>query len=453
VTVDISVLLRFHFWEKVYYKKSESAFPSDSTESFGHIVGISEHCGPALTWKILTVDTQHIIHRSVVRPADKEDLNLRAELLCGEESVDPIVKSSHNDNTVGSDQPSAESASALVNPEDLIGRSFLMDKSENGQKSRARIIRLIDDHSSLLNDNKKRMKFLLSVNDDESEEIITYNQLLEYLSKDNDSDIVWKFQRITSHQGPLAHGHPDYKGSSYNVNIEWENGEITSEPLQVIAKDDPVTCAIYAKENGLLNTPGWKQFKSIAKRQKKFTRMVNQAKLRSFNTAPKYKNGFEVPRTYSQAVKLDEKNGNKKWHDAIALELQQINEYKTFIDHGHHTKSHPPTGFKKIKVHFIFEVKHDGRHKARLVADGHLTDVPIESVYSGVVSLRGFRLVLFLAELNGLNLWATDIGNAYLEAFTSEKVYIIAGPEFGQLEGHILIISKALYGLRTSGAR
>ena len=84
----------------------------------------------------------------------------------------------------------------------------------------------------------------------------------------------------------------------YNLTIEWENGETTNEPLQAIAKDDPVTCAIYAKENGLLDLPGWKQFKSIARREKKFTRMVNQAKLRSFNNAPKFKNGFEIPRTY-----------------------------------------------------------------------------------------------------------------------------------------------------------
>jgi len=47
--------------------------------------------------------------------------------------------------------------------------------------------------------------------------------------------------------------------------------------------------------------------------------------------------------------------------------------------------------------------------------------------------------------------WATDIGNAYLEAETREKVYIIAGPEFEELEGHVLVICKALYGLRTSG--
>jgi hypothetical protein len=54
---------------------------------------------------------------------------------------------------------------------------------------------------------------------------------------------------------------------------------------------------------------------------------------------------------------------------------------------------------------------------------------------------------LFLAELNHLEIWATDIGNAYLEAFTSEKVYVIAGSEFGEREGHILILSRALYGL------
>jgi hypothetical protein len=58
------------------------------------------------------------------------------------------------------------------------------------------------------------------------------------------------------------------------------------------------------------------------------------------------------------------------------------------------------------------------------------------------------RTVIFLAELNGLETaWATDIGNAYLEAKTSEKACIIPGPEFGELEGHTLIIFKALYGL------
>jgi hypothetical protein len=41
-----------------------------------------------------------------------------------------------------------------------------------------------------------------------------------------------------------------------------------------------------------------------------------------------------------------------------------------------------------------------------------------------------------------------DVGNAYLEATRKEKVYIVGGPEFGSLEGHVLVIDQALYGLR-----
>jgi hypothetical protein len=43
---------------------------------------------------------------------------------------------------------------------------------------------------------------------------------------------------------------PRYKGSTINVFVEWATGKITEEPLCLIANDDPVTCAIYAKEHG-----------------------------------------------------------------------------------------------------------------------------------------------------------------------------------------------------------
>jgi hypothetical protein len=61
--------------------------------------------------------------------------------------------------------------------------------------------------------------------------------------------------------------------------------------------------------------------------------------------------------------------------------------------------------------------------------------------------------VVFLAELNELALYTADVGNAYLEANTKERVYIIGSIGFGDLEGHTLIIHKALYGLKTSGKR
>ena len=46
---------------------------------------------------------------------------------------------------------------------------------------------------------------------------------------------------------------PDWKGSKYNVQVGWETGEITFEPLSVIAADDPVT---YAKQHDLLALEG-----------------------------------------------------------------------------------------------------------------------------------------------------------------------------------------------------
>ena len=91
---------------------------------------------------------------------------------------------------------------------------------------------------------------------------------------------------------------------------------------------------------------------------------MNQAKLKSFKNTPKFKSGFEIVQTFKQAMCFHERNGNTKWQDAIALELQQINEYETFTDAGHHTKAKIPNGYKKIRVHFVFDVKHDGRHKA-----------------------------------------------------------------------------------------
>ena len=86
-----------------------------------------------------------------------------------------------------------------------------------------------------------------------------------------------------------------------------------------------------------------------------------------------------------------------------------------------------------------------------MVAGGHRTDTPIGSVYSGVVSLQGIRIMTFLAELNEMELWGTDIGNAYLESYTKEKVCFVAGSELGKYAGHTMIIIKAQYGLKSSG--
>jgi hypothetical protein len=119
------------------------------------------------------------------------------------------------------------------------------------------------------------------------------------------------------------------------------------------------------------------------------------SKLRQARHCPIYKFGYQVPRNHKEAIDLDIQNRNTKWHDAEQLELNQLDEYDVFQDKGKAVFDekrrvvNTPTGHEKIRVHMIYDVKHDGRHKARLLADGHLTKTPIESVYSGLVSLWG----------------------------------------------------------------
>ena len=94
-----------------------------------------------------------------------------------------------------------------------------------------------------------------------------------------------------------------------------------------------------------------------------------------------------MPNDYREALHLDEEHGNVKWQDATNLKMQQLKEYESFTDPGIYGKDPPPEGYKKIRARLIFDVKHDGRHKGRLVAGGHLTDVRIDSIYSSIVSL------------------------------------------------------------------
>ena len=74
----------------------------------------------------------------------------------------------------------------------------------------------------------------------------------------------------------------------------------TEEPLSLVAVDDLVTCAVYTKKHGLLNLPGWKRFKHLAKTQKSITRAINQSKIGQVR----------------RSATFDQQNGNSKWYDA-----------------------------------------------------------------------------------------------------------------------------------------
>ena len=137
---DISVLLRFTFYEKVYYKTSP--------ESLGYFVGISENVGHAMTYKILNPETNSIIFRSEVRSAySPNDPNWHLTPSDAEESTPPTIIKSRSDNfkidsssdsfksIVYSSVDESDDDNALVNNKDLIGRTFLLAPDDKGHPS------------------------------------------------------------------------------------------------------------------------------------------------------------------------------------------------------------------------------------------------------------------------------------------------------------------------------
>ena len=448
---DISPFLSFHFWQEVFFEEP------DKSERLGRWVGVAPKQGDFLTYKVLTSDTKRVVTRSNVRPAkdplfpNRRERQRNGPILNddpGEVKDGPVLYSLAD--KLGVDESLIEIPK--FSPEDLLGLTFLKE-TPDGEKLRAKVTRKIMDRDA---ENHQNIKFLINCGDDAYEEIIAYNELSDIIDRQHQAEAdgeqdVYTFVDILDHDGPLTKQSPNYKESLYNVRVRWTDGSETWEPVNMMQKDDPVTLANYAKKNDLLDTPGWKICRRHARRAKKLQRMLNQTRRQSKSYAPRYKFGVLVPRDVKAAYAMDRDNGNDLWRRAMKTEIDQLFEYETFHDIGRDKP--PPAGHQMIRCRMIFDVKEDGRRKARFVAGGHLTSPSSESCYSSVVSLCSLRIVSLIAELNDLKLMAADVGNAYLEAKTSEKVCFIAGPEFGDLAGHTFVIFKALYGLRSSGSR
>ena len=137
-------------------------------------------------------------------------------------------------------------------PDDMIGRTFLAFPTDEGQRHRGWILRLVDTskneqdttitvhgdivdngdinkegisntidaHNKKLEKNPERIKFICSFHNDKYEEVVTYNEIMRHTEKDDEDSSVWKFRRITAHEGPLNQRHLSYKWSRYNLMEE-----------------------------------------------------------------------------------------------------------------------------------------------------------------------------------------------------------------------------------------
>ena len=195
--------------------------------------------------EILTDDTNTIIIRSAVRSATKTSPNLRLDPPKWEDQPQDLTSDVFvygRPNPDGSDNTPPMS---IINFDDLLGRTFLLPMDENGERKRATISEHVKDLCQQQVSREDQFRFKLKIDGDQLDDLISYNQLMEYLEDKTDTgpleDGLYRFKCIKDHKGPYTSSDPEYNGSSYNLLIEWEPGEhvleMSSAPTTLVERD------------------------------------------------------------------------------------------------------------------------------------------------------------------------------------------------------------------------
>ena len=193
ITPNISIMLLYTFYQPVFYATQDQHFPSESEEMAAFWVGFGEHCGDAMTHKLLDKITQKIIYKSTVRTMTKSNPNHRLTEDGGEASTSKqpsskvptvFIRSRQDDADPSHIKPMAE-----FDPDDLIGRTFLLPPQENGERLRAKVTKKVVEEIEAADGNRiPNINFILDIGEGKVEELITYNQLLDHLEQAEEQD-------------------------------------------------------------------------------------------------------------------------------------------------------------------------------------------------------------------------------------------------------------------------
>lgn len=226
------------------------------------------------------------------------------------------------------------------------------------------------------------------------------------------------------------------------MHVRWNDGTTTWEPASMLRRDDPLSVAQYLRdyvENSDIDTRMKRWMQRTLRNRRKTAKRVD------------FKFGVDIPRSVRRALAFDNENGNDLWEKAIEKELNALIKMDTFkfVE----SRGDIPSEYDYAPLHFVFDVKVDLRRKARLVIGGNvLDDRDPTDRYAPVMQLRSSRILAMLAKRKRHRLRIADIGNAYINADTREKVWSkleIPTPS-GPRTVYVIVI-KALYGLQTSG--
>ena len=509
-TTDISEWADFEFYDWCWYWDSTEA---EVNPKIGRWLGVSHRVGSALCYWVLT-ESGKVIARTTVQHMTTTDLSTDENKAKVEVFTERITKILGDDNYVNEqseleqfvneDVPSREEVmygnlypenegeflglseipevddygrqEGMVEGEDsydsyLGVEVWLPGRSEENQMGK--VLKRVkgNDGAAVGTSNSNPMldtsEYEVQFPDGHVEEL-TANVIAEsmFSQVDDEGHHFQLMKEITDHKSDgraitIENGYdtsrngnkvPKKTTCGWKLLVEWKDGSSDWVALKDLKAANPVEVAEYAVANQISSEPAFNWWiKDILKRR---NRIIGKMKSKYWRTTHKF--GIRVPKTVKEALAIDDQNGNTFWQDAIKKEMTNVDmAFKAgdiSVEEARAGKT--LVGYQEIKCHMIFDIKMDGKftRKARLVAGGHTTDPPASATYSSVVSRDSVRIAFMMAALNDLEVCAADVGNAYLNAPCREKIWTIAGLEFGSRAGTVQVIVRALYGLKSSGA-
>ena len=173
--------------------------------------------------EIITDDTNPIIISSAVRSATKTSPNLILDPPKGEDPPQDLTSDVFVYGRFNPDGSDNTPHMSIIIFDDLLGRTFHLPMEENGESKRATISEHVKDLCQQQVSREDQLRFKLKIDGDPLDDLISYNQLMEYLEDKTDTgpleDGLYRFKCIKDHKGPCTSSDPEYNGSSYNLLI------------------------------------------------------------------------------------------------------------------------------------------------------------------------------------------------------------------------------------------
>ena len=349
-----------------------------------------------------------------------------------------------------------------------------------------------DDHASADDDSQNDMEDIATsyphetpiVDETEDEDLTDiYNQ---FQIEDEVDD---EFDKIVDHkfENGILIFTARFQGSS--------NGEhLVEVPFSILKKDVPLECAKYirnyvldstSRRSGTYTTWATTMLKQHTRAVRRLHRAYGtgismrysrnrRAKINSTASTLAYqaihgstpqkkakkvrpieKQGITIPRSIRQAMLQDLASVGTpqegKWGAAITKEMDGLERLRVFEYHDPvSTRFNRSEGWQFAPMHMVFDIKADGRYKARLCVGGNVLDCDDYTTFSSTIKDISIRLLMVIAAQNKLHTMTTDVANAFCTAPCMEKIWSTAGKEFGKRQGSKVSLKRALYGTKTA---